>query len=478
MRYRIETDSLGQLQVPAESYFGIQTLRGKDNFEITKRGINRQMIKALAIVKKAAARANADAGLLDEKIAKAITLTCDEILNGRLHGQFITDLIQGGAGMSMNMNANEVIANRANEMLGGEKGKYDFVHPLDHVNFGQSTNDVIPTAGKIATHRQTKKLIVELRKLEDSYEKKAEEFKDIIKVGRTHLQDALPITLGQEFGSYASALGRDIARVEGAMNGLLEINMGATMIGTGLNASPKYTKKVVQYIAKYSGEEFYGAKNLIDNTSHMDAFLWLSSSLKVLASNLSKTANDIRLMASGPSAGFSEVILPSIQPGSTLIPGKYNPVVPEVVNQVAFYAMGLDFTITQAVEAGQLESNAFTPVILYALFESINSIRRAVRTFREKAVDGLQADSRLSEHLSKVSPNIITPLIPHLGYDVTLSLMSEAESSGKQLRDLVLEKGLMNAGQLDAILNVNIMTSPGILGEEEILENKKQTKEK
>ena len=315
MRYRIETDSLGEMKVPAEAYYGIQTLRAKENFQITKRGINRQMIKGLAIVKKAAARANADIGMLDEEVAKAIMLSCDEILNGRLHGQFITDVIQGGAGTSMNMNANEVIANRANEMMGGEKGKYNFVHPLDHVNFSQSTNDVIPTAGKIATIRQTKKLLVELKKLQNAYLEKMVELNDVFKLGRTHLQEAVPMRMGQMFEALASLLGRDIDRIEQAMDGLRDINMGATAIGTGLNANPKYIKKVVQYISKYT-EKFPKRQNLIDSTRHLDA-LYDEHALKFWPS----TCRNRQRFATDGKRAFHEINLPKGS-GSSIMPGK------------------------------------------------------------------------------------------------------------------------------------------------------------
>lgn len=477
MRYRIETDSLGSMQVPAEAYYGIQTLRGKNNFSITKRGLNRQMIKGLAIVKKAAANANADCGLIDAARAKAISLSCDEILNGRLHGQFITDLIQGGAGTSMNMNANEVIANRANEMMGGEKGKYDFVHPLDHVNYGQSTNDVVPTAGKIATYRQTKKLVVELKKLIAGLETKATEFKGIYKMGRTHLQVALPMTLEQEFKGYASALNRHLERLEEAMQGLLEINLGATAIGTSLNANPKYIKKVVQYICKYTGEDYHQAKNLMDNTSNLDSFLWLSSAFKTLATQVSKIANDIRLMAGGPGAGFGELILPKVQPGSTLMPGKFNPVILEVVNQVAFYVIGLDTTITKAVEAGQFELNVYIPVILYSLFEQMNTLRRAIRTLREKAIDDLKVNPLLSKQIENATSLVVTPLIPHLGYDTTTRIVLEAQETNTSVKDIILREGLLNEEDLNEILDVHNMATPGIVKEELLIE-KNKTKEK
>lgn len=464
MRYRIERDSLGERQVPAEAYYGIETLRGKENFEITKRGICRQLIKALAIVKKAAAKANIDAGNISEKVGKAIMLACDEILNGRLHGQFVTDLIQGGAGTSINMNANEVIANRANELLGGRKGDYDFVHPNDHVNFGQSTSDVIQTAGKIAVVKQLKKLQVELKKLYNSYLDKAEEFKDVIKTGRTHLQEALPITLGQEFYAYASALNRDIKRIDTAIDALLEVNLGGTAIGTGLNANEKYCKKVILHLSKFSGEDVRIAKNLIDATRNLDAFGYASSMLKLLAINLSKTASDLRLMASSGPNGFNEIILPNVQPGSSIMPGKFNPVIPEVVNQVCFYVIGLDVTVTKAIEAGQLELNVFEPLILMSLFEEITTLRRAARTFNNLAITDLKVNPNLKYHIDN-SVFLITALTPHIGYDTACSIVNEAMKENKTIKEIVLEKGLLSNSLIDEILNNRDITSSGIAGE-------------
>lgn len=464
MRYRIERDSLGERQVPAEAYYGIETLRGKENFEITKRGICRQLIKALAIVKKAAAKANIDAGNISEKVGKAIMLACDEILNGRLHGQFVTDLIQGGAGTSINMNANEVIANRANELLGGRKGDYDFVHPNDHVNFGQSTSDVIQTAGKIAVVKQLKKLQVELKKLYNSYLDKAEEFKNVIKTGRTHLQEALPITLGQEFYAYASALNRDIKRIDIAIDALLEVNLGGTAIGTGLNANEKYCKKVILHLSKFSGEDVRIAKNLIDATRNLDAFGYASSMLKLLAIDLSKTASDLRLMASSGPNGFNEIILPNVQPGSSIMPGKFNPVIPEVVNQVCFYVMGLDVTVTKAIEAGQLELNVFEPLILMSLFEEITTLRRAARTFNNLAITDLKVNPNLKYHIDN-SVFLITALTPHIGYDTACSIVNEAMKENKTIKEIVLEKGLLSNSLIDEILNNRDITSSGIAGE-------------
>ncbi len=471
MRYRIEKDALGELKVPAEVYYGIQTLRAKDNFEITKRGICRQMIKSLVIVKKAAAKANLDAGLLDEKVAKAIMAACDEILNGRLHGQFVTDLIQGGAGTSMNMNANEVIANRAEEMLGGNRGEYLIVHPLDHVNCSQSTNDVIPTAGKIAIIKQLKKTIVELKKLYNSLLDKGKEFENVIKIGRTHLQEAVPITLGREFSAYASVIARDIKKIELSIDFLSEVNMGATAIGTSINANSKYLKKIVFYLTKFSGEELRSAKDLVDATRHLDSFNFASSMLKITAVDLSKIASDLRLMAS-----FGEIKLPSIQPGSSIMPGKFNPVVPEVVNQVAFYIMGLDVTVTNAVEAGQLELNVFSPIILMSLFEEITTLRRAARTFRESAIEGLSISFDISQSSKEYSVSLATALAPHIGYDNACEIILEAKQAHMSVKELVIKRALLTAEEAESIFNLETMTKPGIVGEE-IMKQKKEKEE-
>lgn len=368
MKYRIEKDSLGEKKMPSEVYYGIYTLRGKENFQITKRGICRQLIKSVTIVKKAAAKANYEAGALDEKIADAIILACDEILNGRLHGQFVTDLIQGGAGDSINMNANEVIANRANEMLGGEKGKYEFVDSIKHVNYGQAANDVIPTAGKIAVIKQLKKLIVELKKLENSFKTKAKDF------GHSKA--------GEEFLAIATLLSRDIKRIEGAINDLSEINLGVTALKQNTSGADKFFKKVIIYINKYSGESLKHSKNLLDSTRSLDSFLWTSSCLKTLAVGLSKAANDINTLA---SPEHREIILPTVQLDCSN--NEFNPVVIEMVNQVAFYVIGLDVTVTKAIEAGQLSNNIFLPIILTSLFESISVLRRASRTLRELVID-------------------------------------------------------------------------------------------
>ena len=462
MRYRIEKDQLGELQVPAEAYYGIETLRGKENFEITKRGICRQLIKALAIVKKSAAKANNDAGNIDEKTCKAIMLACDEILNGRLHGQFVTDLIQGGGGTSINMNANEVIANRANELLGGKKGTYEFVHPKDHVDFSQSTNDVIPTAGKIAIVKQLKKLQVELKKLINSLSDKAKEFKDVTKMGRTHLQDALPIKLGQEFGAYANGLLKEAKRIDLAIDALCEVNLGATAIGTSLNANEKYRKKVIFYLGKFSGEPIRIAKDLIDATRNFDSFAYASNSLKLLSLNLSRIAKDLCLMS---SSSINEIVLPHVQPGSTLMPGKFNPVVPEMVSQVCYYVAGLDTTISMAVENGQLEVNVNTPIILMSLFEQITTLRRAVRTFNNLAITNLVITDNHSINNDN-SVFLITVLAPHIGHNEAINIVHEAINSSKTIKEIILEKELLNQDDIDKILDDNNLTNSGIALEE------------
>ena len=371
MRYRIEQDALGERQISAEAYYGIHTLRGKENFELTKRVINRQMIKALAIIKKSAARTNADLDLLSEDYAKAISLSCDEILNGRLHGQFITDFIQGDSGSGMNMNANEVIANRANEMLGSKKGLYDLVDPLKHVNHGQSAYDVIPTAGKIALIRQTKKLNVELKKLVNSFSGKSSSFKNGVFVNET---------LYQTFDAFSNVLNRDLKRIETAIEGLLDINIGVTLYGDNV----KYIKKLVGYISKFSGEEFRPAKNIIDSTINLDCFLQLSSSVKCLAVDMLKISNDLRYIG---GTNYGEISFPLVQELITKKTESANSTILEAINQVCFYSIGLDSTVTHAIELTQLETNENLPIILYSLFESINTLRRAARTLREKVID-------------------------------------------------------------------------------------------
>lgn len=457
MRYRIEKDQIGELKVPLEAYYGIQTLRSKENFEITKRGICRQLIKALAIVKKAAAKANIDSENIDENVGKAIMLACDEILNGRLHGQFVTDLIQGGAGTSMNMNINEVVANRANEILGGKKGIYDLVHPLNHVNCSQSTNDVVQTAGKIAVIKQLKKLQVELKKLINSCTEKANEYKDIVKIGRTHLQEAVPITLGQQFLAYANGLAKEAKRIDLAIDALCEVNIGATAIGTGINTTEKYRKKVVFYLNKFSGEPVKLAKDLIDTTRNLDAFGYTSSCLKLLALNLSRIANDIRLMSSN---AFHEIKLPCVQPGATNMPGKFNPVIPEMLNQVCFYVVGLDTTISMALEAGQLELNVFLPIVLMSLFEQLSTLRRGIRTFNTLAVSQIENDVNSSQIDNDTY--IITAFAPTIGYEQAGQIIKEANEKNVSVKELLLQKNILSIEQIESLFDLK-STKPGVM---------------
>jgi len=465
MRYRVETDFLGEVKIPQDAYYGIQSARAKENFAITNQRIHKQMIKGLATVKRAAAYANMKAGLIEIPIADAMMLACDEIINGRMHNQFITDMIQGGAGTSMHMNINEVIANRAAEILGGQKGTYDIVHPIDHVNFGQSTNDVVPTAGKIATIRLAKKLIIELKRLHRAYLDKANTYIETVKMGRTHLQDAVPISVGQEFGAFAEALQRDISRIESSLEELTFINMGATAVGTGLNANDLYRKVVVENLNKITKLNFKMATNLIDSTRNLDPFLWLSSALKTLAVNLSKTANDLRLMSSGPVTGLNEINLPQVQAGSSIMPGKVNPVIPEVVNQIAFEVIGNDATITKAVEAGQLELNVFEPIIFVNLFGALDILRRGVIAFRDKAIKGITVNADKCISYVERSSGVVTALSPHIGYEKCAALAKEAMATGVTIRELVIKEGLLTEEEMAVILDIRNMTKPGIIGQ-------------
>ena len=392
MLSRMEHDSIGALNVPAEAYYGVQSMRAATNFQITHRPLHPVLIDSIVMVKKAAAITNEKSGKLDQQIAQAIIQACDEILEGKFREDFIVDPIQGGAGTSLNMNANEVIANRAIEILGGKKGDYSVVNPNDHVNCGQSTNDVIPTAGKMTSLRLLKKLKKQLLRLHSALEQKADEFDSVIKMGRTQLQDAVPIRLGQEFKAYSVAILRDLNRMDKAMDEMRTLNMGGTAVGTGLNADESYLRRIVPNLSEISGMDLVQAYDLIDATQNLDSFVAVSGAVKACAVTLSKIANDLRLMSSGPRAGFGEINLPAKQNGSSIMPGKVNPVIPEVVNQVAFNAIGNDMTITMAAEAGQLELNAFEPIIFYCLFQSIDTIAYAVNTFVDNCVIGITAN--------------------------------------------------------------------------------------
>lgn len=462
--FRLESDSIGTLKVPKNAYYGIQSLRGKNNFHITGYRLGNDFIKSLAYVKKASAIANLRADVLEKDVVDAIVKASEEIIDGKYMDEFITDVIQGGAGTSMNMNINEVIANRAGEILGGELGRYDKVHPNDHVNYGQSTNDVIPTAGKLTVHMMGERLLTSLTKLYETLLEKSEEFDGVIKMGRTHLQDAVPIRLGQEFKAYAQPITRDIKRIRMAMNDLQTVNMGATAVGTGINADTDYVEHVVSILSEVTGVKFEQADDLVDGTRNLDSFVWLSSALKVAGVNLSKMCNDLRLMASGPKTGFAEINLPQQQPGSSIMPGKVNPVIPEVMNQICFQIFGNDQTIAKAAEAGQLELNVFEPVIFFNLFQTLEILRNGVETLINNCLKGITANELRCEELVDRSVGTITALNPHIGYKNASDIAKTSIKTGVSVVDLVLERKLLTREELDIILNPFEMTKPGIPG--------------
>ena len=469
--YRVEKDSIGTKDVPQNVYYGVQSLRAAENFHITGLNMHPEIINSLAYIKKAAAITNCEIGMLDKKKAKAIVQACDEILEGKLHGDFIVDPIQGGAGTSLNMNANEVIANRAIEILGGQKGDYSIVNPNDHVNCGQSTNDVIPTAGKMTALRLLKNLKTELLRLHKALCEKAEEFDGILKMGRTQMQDAVPIRLGQEFKAYSVAVMRDIHRMDKAMDEMRCLNMGGTAIGTGINADETYLRRIVPNLNEVSAMDFVQAFDLIDATQNLDPFVAVSGAVKACAVTLSKIANDLRLMSSGPRAGFHEINLPAKQNGSSIMPGKVNPVIPEVVNQVAFYVIGNDMTITMAAEAGQLELNAFEPIIFYCMFQSIDTLAYAVQTFVDNCIKGITANETRCRYLVENSVGIITAICPHIGYQKAADVAKKAIQTGESVRTLILQEGLLEEEELDCILDPENMTEPGISGKELMKKN-------
>ncbi|MBL3646639.1 aspartate ammonia-lyase [Bacillus vallismortis] len=464
--YRVEKDFLGEKQIEADVYYGIQTLRASENFPITGYKIHEEMINALAIVKKAAALANMDVKRLYEGIGQAIVQAAGEILEGRWHDQFIVDPIQGGAGTSMNMNANEVIGNRALEIMGHKKGDYIHLSPNTHVNMSQSTNDVFPTAIHISTLNLLEKLLKTMEDMHSVFKQKAQEFDSVIKMGRTHLQDAVPIRLGQEFEAYSRVLERDIKRIKQSRQHLYEVNMGATAVGTGLNADPEYIKQVVKHLADISGLPLVGADHLVDATQNTDAYTEVSAALKVCMMNMSKIANDLRLMASGPRAGLAEISLPARQPGSSIMPGKVNPVMAELINQIAFQVIGNDNTICLASEAGQLELNVMEPVLVFNLLQSISIMNNGFRSFTDNCLKGIEAnEKRLKQYVEK-SAGVITAVNPHLGYEAAARIAREAIMTGQSVRDLCLQHDVLTEEELDTILNPYEMTKPGIAGKE------------
>jgi len=459
---RTEHDLLGEREVPIEYYYGIQTLRALENFKIT--GIPLAMfprfVNSLASVKMAAALANSELGLLDKQIADAICGACKEIKRGLLHSQFVVDMIQGGAGTSTNMNVNEVIANRALEIMGHQKGEYEYCHPNNHVNLSQSTNDVYPTSLKIAIINSTDDLIEVLKDLVLAFRAKADEFAKVIKMGRTQLQDAVPMTLGQEFHAYSVTLSEEIERLNQNAALFLEINLGGTAIGTGINADPRYSELAVKHLRKITGLELKIAPDLVEATQDTGAFVIYSSAIKRLAVKLSKISNDLRLLSSGPRTGINEINLPPMQPGSTIMPGKVNPVIPEVVNQICFKVIGNDLTVTLAAEAGQLELNAMEPIIAFAIFDSIEMLKNGMRVLKHRCVDGITANVERCREMVENSIGLVTALCPVLGYDRANSLAQEALEKNKGVYELVLAKKLMSREELDRLLSPENMLKP------------------
>jgi aspartate ammonia-lyase len=459
---RGEHDLLGDRQIPREYYFGVQTLRALENFDISGVRLNfhPELVDALAIIKQASAMANSRIGVLDQKVADAIVAACEAIRRGELHDQFVVDLVQGGAGTSTNMNANEVIANKALEIMGYPKGEYKHCHPNNDVNMSQSTNDAYPSAMKLATVFAIKDMVARLKKLIEAFRAKGGEFSTVIKMGRTQLQDAVPMTLGQTFDAYANTLSEEIERIEQNMPLLLVVNMGATAIGTGINADPDYTPACVAALREITGWDISAARDMIEATNDTGAFVTNSAVVKRLAVKLSKICNDLRLLSSGPRTGLGEINLPPMQPGSSIMPGKVNPVIPEVVSQVAFKVIGNDVTITIASEAAQMELNAFEPVMVQSLMESIKMLGNAMDTLRERCVVGITANVERCRDLVYNSIGLVTALNPYLGYETSTVLAQKALVSGKGIYELVLEEKLMSKEELDDILKPENMVRP------------------
>ncbi|MBE6986899.1 MAG: aspartate ammonia-lyase [Ruminococcaceae bacterium] len=457
MDYRIEVDSIGEKQVPKDAYYGVQSLRGCENFQITGQRLRPEFIENLALIKKVCAICNHAVGELDGSMKDAICQACDEILEGSLHDQFICDPIQGGAGTTANMNANEVIANRAIEVLGGQKGDYTIVHPNDHVNHAQSTNDVIPTAAKLTAARLLRKTIWQMEKLNEALLAKEKAFHNVIKMGRTQMQDAVPIRLGAEFGAYSKAVSRDILRLNRALREMYTINLGGTAIGTALNANPAYVEALAPTLARLSGLPIRKAEDLVDGTQNLDCFAHVSATLKTCAISCSKMANDFRLMSSGPRCGFEEINLPPMQNGSSIMPGKVNPVIPEVMSQAAFCIIGNDMTITMAAEAGQLELNYAEPVLYHKLFESIIALTGAVETFTNRCVVGITANETRCRELVDSSVGVITAICPKVGYKESADIAKEAIRTGASVRDVLKKTGLFTEEEIDRILDPESM---------------------
>jgi aspartate ammonia-lyase len=462
---RIERDPLGEKPVPADAYYGIQTVRALENFPISGLRAPADLVTATVLVKKACAEANVALKRLEERIGDAILRAADEILGGALRDQFVVDVYQAGAGTSHNMNTNEVLANRAAELLGGARGEYTVVHPNDHVNMGQSTNDVYPTATRLALLLGSAPLLHAARDLAGSLDRKARAFEEVLKVGRTHLQDAVPMTLGQEFGGYAACVSRGADDTDRASWQLRELNLGATAVGTGLNAGDDFTGAAVRNLAHETGFDLTPAANRFRVTQSMGDVLAYSGSVRRLAVEVAKVASDLRLLSMGPRAGLGEILLPAVQPGSSIMPGKVNPSVPEMVNQVCFQVIGCDMTICTAAEAGQLELNVMMPVIAWNAIHETTILREAMKALKARTVDGIEADAERCRELLDRSTAVATALSPYIGYAATADVAKTAVKTGRSIRELVLERGLMNASQLDRILSADVMTQPGIVGE-------------
>lgn len=461
-QFRKESDLLGELQVPMAAYYGVQTQRAIENFQISGQKLSGypRFIKALAFVKKAAAKTNYELGLLEESLYIEIAKACDEVASGKHNDQFPIDMIQGGAGTSVNMNANEVIANLVLEQMGKEKGQYEYCSPNDHVNLSQSTNDAYPTAIKLALLQQNEMLVESLENLIRSFRAKGKEFHDVIKMGRTQLQDAVPMTLGQEFEAFAATLEEDITKLNLNAKLFEEVNMGATAIGTGINAPKGYALLCAKNLSKVSGYAIVSAKNLVEATPDTGAYVIYSSAIKRLAVKLSKICNDLRLLSSGPRAGFFEINLPPMQPGSSIMPGKVNPVIPEVVNQVCYKVIGNDLTVTLASEAGQLQLNVMEPVMCHAIMENIYFLTNAMNTLSDKCVTGITANKEVCLRMVKESIGIATALNPYIGYKTSTEIAKESLETGKSVYDLVLEKGVLSQETLDEILDPRNMLFP------------------
>ncbi len=463
--HRIEHDLLGDREIPAAAYYGVHTLRALENFAISgiSIAVYPDLIRALAQIKQAAAQSNQQLGLLDAERANAIVAACNEVIAGQWHDQFVVDVIQGGAGTSTNMNANEVIANRALEILGHAKGQFQYLHPNEHVNMSQSTNDVYPTALKLATYVGIFRLVDAMAYLRRAFERKADEFADVLKMGRTQLQDAVPMTLGQEFSTYAVMLGEDEERLREAALLIREMNLGATAIGTGINAHPDYAAIVCSKLVEISGIPVLTAPNLIEATQDCGSFVQLSGVLKRVAVKLSKVCNDLRLLSSGPRAGFNEINLPARQAGSSIMPGKVNPVIPEVVNQIAFEVIGNDTTVTFAAEAGQLQLNAFEPIIAHSLFKSVLHLSNGCKTLADYCVDGITANRDALRASVERSIGIVTALNPYIGYANATEIAAEAHLSGRGVAEIVLERRLMSPEQLADVLHPEVLTKPQMI---------------